>query len=1015
MLLQQLAKANTEASFFKDNITTLKQCVTEANNVKKNCLNDNMIEKDLSLKKEKLLTVEIDKMKGQNMQLANELDKAGSELIYSLKESTILNEHIKQLEDEMNNERLAREKERAALSIALDGIDSLTSQIDELKLKDNEREIALDIIAKLEREKESIRYENFELQQDIMKLRSEAEEADEKNSENILQIENLENFKIKYDNNNELNLLKNKIIELNDKVISSTAEIESMGAVSAVRMSSSGKEIERLALDLLNAQRESMKRDEVIMLLKNELNELQLKCKLDEEMRLSVAATTVIVAQSAETKLTINELILSLQTNRQLNDELVVLKNRLDNEQNDRIAHDELALLSVTNKAKEVDNAIECSKSTLYRAVQEVDNMKKELQSLGNQRDELGRQLELAELQSTSLRVALAAAISEGEKNAIIRTAMHNEIQKLTFDKETATEAMVRAVAVSASTVATAAADNTRICTLRTDLERMTQLKEIAEGKVAALTLAATTIRQAHAQDIVIARANRDHRHDRANISEDGSTITEMRHDKGYFTSHSEYLRHPDLTGHGLYNRPSGRSQFYGDQGSEDSYDGVVMGLGSGSGPGGRHQQDMRRADRGRATTPTNGNEYSNDRVPYIQHMHSESLSPQPKHVLGRSQNADVKNDRRSDPKSVDPSYEHGLSDNFTKPVLRTDASHAIHSRGGAGAGAGAGSGGGGGGGGVGGGNLKDIGNIVHLGSPERIRHDKSEISQVGSIVTDLKESGEDSKVTEERRERIEKKDVKEIKERSKEKSPVVEKSLSNDNDVTAKREREILLNKILYGDTASSGIKNNHSVGCSEEKNNHQRSQIQDKNLEKGTGNHTQIKNVKTSTPSPSISKIPVVKHPWLVSKVKGENWNYSPTYSNKKGINRGGEGGGAVEDDLLNSIGDYNSSSPNHERSPNNGYGSSSSSSLSSGLNIGTIIPSQPVGGKSRNGSPLRVGGSGSPSKDLGSSSHDSRGGSPPKVSSSGSGSPGKERLDAAGLHSTEMRSLDDHFLHH
>ena len=76
------------------------------------------------------------------MDLATELDRAGSELISSLKENAVLNGHIKQVEEEMNNERLARERERAALSIALDSIDNLTSQIEGMKSKDEEKEIA---------------------------------------------------------------------------------------------------------------------------------------------------------------------------------------------------------------------------------------------------------------------------------------------------------------------------------------------------------------------------------------------------------------------------------------------------------------------------------------------------------------------------------------------------------------------------------------------------------------------------------------------------------------------------------------------------------------------------------------------------------------------------------------------------------------------------------------------------------------------------------------------------------
>ena len=988
MLLQQLSKANTEASFFKDNIATLKQCVAAANNVKKNCLNDVIIEKELSSKKEKLLNAEIDKMKVQNMELATELDRAGSELISSLKENAVLNGNIKQIEEEMNNERLARERERAALSIALDSIDNLTSQIEGLKSKDEEKEIALDMIAKIERERETSRYNNFELQQEIMVLRSEAEEADERNSVNILQIERLESFKNKYSNENELNLLKDKIIELNEKLVSSATEVESLNSVSNVRISSSGKEIERLALDLLNTQKELKNKDDSFISLQNELNELKLKCQIEEKMRLEAAAVTVIVAQAAETKQTISELILSLQTNRQLNDELVMYKNKLEEEQSSRIAHDELALLSVTNKAKQVDDAIECSKTTLYRAAQEVDNMKRELDLVEVQKNDLERQLQLAELHLNSLRVALAAAITESEKNSVIQTALQNEIQKLTFDKEAATEAMVRAVEVSASTVAAAAADNTRICNLRASLEKMTQLKEIAEKKVVALALAAATVRQLHVHDNGLNRAQKDQRHDRSSISEDGSTDTDMRHDQGFFSSHSENFRHPDLAGQAFYNRPSGRSLHHGDQRNVEGYDGT----GLGSGPGGRHQQDVKRPERGRSPTPTYDNIHGTNSVLSQQPVQSYSISPQSKYALLRSQNSDARN-TRTDPKSTDPSSEHGLS-TFAKPILRSDISHTNHSRGGA----------------LGNEILKDVGSVVHSASPTRIRHDRTESIAAGNRGSDMPDKERNFNGGENRE--VEAKGNPEINVVTKERNPPTDKDLSNISDREARREREILLNKILYGDSDSiNNDRHYRAQGSTEEKSSSFKNKGEDdnsikvivdenheKSIEKNRGNQTQIKNLKQSVQTSVISKSPAVKSPWLVSKVKGENWNYSPSYSGKKVVGgRGGGGGGPMEEDLLDIIGDDNSSTS-----------TGSTASLSSGLNIGTANPGEVVGrrSRSRSGSP---GGSGSmsPQRDLGS-------GSPDRSESRG-GSTGKDRMDAAGLRSTEFRSLDDHFLHY
>ena len=138
-------------------------------------------------------------MKLQNLTMANELDKAGSELISSLRDNSDLGGHMHEMKAVITEERLGRERERAALKAAMNGIDDLSTQVDLLRIKDTEREAALDKIASLERDKEAIRYENFALQEEVMLVRGELAEVDEKISDQNTIIEALEAEKYEYE------------------------------------------------------------------------------------------------------------------------------------------------------------------------------------------------------------------------------------------------------------------------------------------------------------------------------------------------------------------------------------------------------------------------------------------------------------------------------------------------------------------------------------------------------------------------------------------------------------------------------------------------------------------------------------------------------------------------------------------------------------------------------------------------------------------------------------------------
>lgn len=144
LLLQQLTKATTQGIVSKESILSLKKVVSDASATAKCAVIDLIAERDEAAGREKGLLAEIEKNKSHSFQLNTELDRLGEELIGSLKANAGLGDHVLVLEGAMDGERTAREKERAALSAAMDAIDQFKSQIEGLKIMDIKREEALD-------------------------------------------------------------------------------------------------------------------------------------------------------------------------------------------------------------------------------------------------------------------------------------------------------------------------------------------------------------------------------------------------------------------------------------------------------------------------------------------------------------------------------------------------------------------------------------------------------------------------------------------------------------------------------------------------------------------------------------------------------------------------------------------------------------------------------------------------------------------------------------------------------
>jgi hypothetical protein len=75
-------------------------------------------------------------------------------------------------------------------------------------------------------------------------------------------------------------------------------------------------------------------------------------------------------------------------------------------------------------KSKEVTDAIEASKGTLYRAAAQVDSMKKQLLTSNQLREENNKKLHASEVQINILRSALSDALQRVERGRMERERM---------------------------------------------------------------------------------------------------------------------------------------------------------------------------------------------------------------------------------------------------------------------------------------------------------------------------------------------------------------------------------------------------------------------------------------------------------------------------------------------------------------------------------------------------------------------------------------------------------------
>eukprot|EP00596_Hydrurales_sp_CCMP1899_P005132 CAMPEP_0119046778 /NCGR_PEP_ID=MMETSP1177-20130426/48919_1 /TAXON_ID=2985 /ORGANISM="Ochromonas sp, Strain CCMP1899" /LENGTH=769 /DNA_ID=CAMNT_0007020431 /DNA_START=143 /DNA_END=2449 /DNA_ORIENTATION=+ len=500
LLLQQLTNATTQDIVSKETILSLKKIVADASITAKSAVVDLIAEREEAAGREKQLGVELEQNKLQSFSLHTELDRAGEELIESLKANAGLGDHVLLLEEDLAVERSAREKERAALSAAMEAIEQFKLQIEGLKVKDIEREEALDRIAVLDRDMEALNYEKYALEEEITGVREELEVLTDKGEQDEDLIEQQQDDKNVYESGVELVTLKEKVSELSVLLISAGEKSEAVTVVSSIRLASSNREIDRLALDVQRLEETSRCAEENIQQLELELCTLKITNIEDEKQREVSRRNEMIIAQSEETKTSIAELHIALLANRELSKELKVAQTLLDTEVSNRTSRGEASMMAVSLKEKQVEEAIEASKATLHRAADEVDNMKNQLINMTIVKEDLEKLVNNYELQFIAVKNTVSTSNIDHLKLNSIKSNLEMKIEILQgqndeLKKNNADYKLVISKDDINRDNDDARVNNLileyegRINVLTNELERTKQLKDMAETRAAALAL----------------------------------------------------------------------------------------------------------------------------------------------------------------------------------------------------------------------------------------------------------------------------------------------------------------------------------------------------------------------------------------------------------------------------------------------------------------------------------------------------------------------------------------------
>ena len=438
MLIQQITNSSTEIGVLKETVLSLKKKITESNTIIQKLNHDLVCEHEVCVNKDMMIKEQKEDIIQYNLMSTTDLTKISEELVESLKENGTLGNHVQTLEEVLCKERAAREKERQALSLALSNIDDLASKLKTSQIKNNELDDNNNKLTLLQQEYDELGNENLKFQKDIMLLHSQLNQAEENITQCELKIDDLREEKKEFLDAEEKENFnhKNKISELEMIIANFEISIKNNEIASNLKFECYQNEIDRLSYELQKSENEIYQKHELNTKFQIDIRNLEEKHNKEMEEKIKNENLEKMVKRSAEVQLTVGELVLSLQANRLLSEEIIILKNKLDKEEKKRKLIEENSIEKISSKTSELDSVIESNKYALVRASSQINDMKISLTDLKREKEEIERRFQNSETYTETVRTSLQEAMNELEKIMLSKKALQKELFRVIQERE---------------------------------------------------------------------------------------------------------------------------------------------------------------------------------------------------------------------------------------------------------------------------------------------------------------------------------------------------------------------------------------------------------------------------------------------------------------------------------------------------------------------------------------------------------------------------------------------------
>ena len=494
LLMSQLENSSRELAGCNQKINRLEQELADATSTNVRAVKDLSAQLEKSAEKEKDLSEGYEHAADQIFQLTNELDRATDEISTTLQANESLRSTVMALESMMCSERAGREKERDTLKAAFKGIDNLTAQVADLKQAPTRDGKSVEAFSRLEREMQIAQFDNTALREIAAQSRRELSIKNDDCQKHLQAIDKLRQEIESSKSGDGSSSLAEEVVRLQRQLGLAAHCAAEAELVASVRVASCQKEIDCLAANLLVERLSAKEKDDILSRQETEVSALRRKAEVLEEIEVKEKEEekekSSSEADHAIESAAMSELVRTLQANRALALELDACRAKLKQEEAKCLAL-ESNPSSLSAQSKQIADTIEASKDTLCRAAAQVDSVRSQVR-------EGEKKLFAAESQVTSLRAALSDAIMAGKREIALKANLQSQLNFKSAGtggpgpraEERKSKVVVPFTSYSSAFIASVSLrSDDHMASLLEELERMTQLKEMAETKAAALSL----------------------------------------------------------------------------------------------------------------------------------------------------------------------------------------------------------------------------------------------------------------------------------------------------------------------------------------------------------------------------------------------------------------------------------------------------------------------------------------------------------------------------------------------